>query len=316
MTLDDLRGLKDRLIGELPAQRDKARQYVRGSMELAWFDLTGEGAPPLTDEPLLHVRLLDQDTVSAPVAGALATQIQDATARLVKVALNRDASPARVYPADRDRAGLIQRLVFGNEITFAFSPTPSVEGGLDLGVRDVTRSELAARKLVSSLPSGPQDVDALDAILGASTAVRLAVRDLVEATTQTGAAVGMELTGVESDPGEMADLSGLLTRQQAEELKTVFDEIRELKETLTITGRLDGERIRRRIFYLEQDDGTEISGAIDEDQVYNVRNNLDRRVEVTLHVTQTVSKAGQRGRKHYRLTDLQIPPHLPFDGTD
>lgn len=234
--------------------------------------------------------------------------MQDAAARLVKVDRDSSKSPRTLFASDREKARLVQRRASGNEIVFGFAQTtftPDEEALLQLHLRDVERAELAMRKLVSSLPAFPQDQESVQAILGAEPALRLAVRDIAEATRNSDTTVGIDLYRALGDDPDTDDKSAILTYSQARELSDELGKVREISSPMRQTGRLDGERIRRRIFYLDLADGREISGAINEDKVHAVRLLLDQQVDVTLEVTQTVTATGQAGRRHYRLTNVE-----------
>ena len=65
-------------------------------------------------------------------------------------------------------------------------------------------------------------------------------------------------------------------------LKDSLKETRIGRRVLTMTGRLDGVRTKRRIFYLEPLTGGEIHGALDLASLEDIRANLDRQVTVRL----------------------------------
>jgi hypothetical protein len=78
---------------------------------------------------------------------------------------------------------------------------------------------------------------------------------------------------------------------------------------------LDGVRTRRRLFYFRVENEPEIHGLIQEELVDAVKENLDRRVEVTLEVVTTRSKAGKRRSRSYLLLEIQPVQTDPLQGT-
>src|SRR5690606_4720219 len=80
----------------------------------------------------------------------------------------------------------------------------------------------------------------------------------------------------------------------------------------TVSGRLDGVRTRRRIFYLERDTGATIQGAVAPDLLDEIKENLDRPVTARLRGVRTTTIDGRRGRPVYELLEISSETSL-FD---
>ena len=103
-----------------------------------------------------------------------------------------------------------------------------------------------------------------------------------------------------------------MTTEQARVLQSSLRESREDVGYETVSGRLDGVRTRRRIFYLERDTGTTIQGAVAPDLLDEIKENLDRPVTARLRVVRTTTIDGRRGRPVYELLEIRSETSL-FD---
>jgi hypothetical protein len=205
-----------------------------------------------------------------------------------------------VQPADRDKAPLIQRGQAGNAIFFGF-PEPATDNAL---INDglETLSERAVKELCDFLPANGSDDGALDAVLLQRDTVRNAVSDIVNAVSKN-AGIGLQLT-----PTSGEELVRSMTTDQARILHSSLRESREEVGYETVSGRLDGVRTRRRIFYLERESGATIQGAVAPDLLDRIKENLDRPVTARLRVVRTTTIDGRRGRPVHEL--LEITPEM------
>jgi hypothetical protein len=99
-----------------------------------------------------------------------------------------------------------------------------------------------------------------------------------------------------------------MTTEQARILHGSLRESREAVGYETVSGRLDGVRTRRRIFYLEREGGGTIQGAVAPDLLDEIKENLDRPVTARLRVVRTTTIDGRRGRPVHEL--LEITPEI------
>jgi hypothetical protein len=277
-----------------------ASMLSSAGIKASWAKLT---AGEEVEEVVLTVSMDGSADVSATVAAKVSEAVQRATALLVRQMRDPSREVRQLYRGDLDKAELIQRGQAGGSLIFEVKRQRSVTG--QLAVQDqATQTERALHELVEVLPESEQDDSSLDAILGQRVPVRLAVAEIVSAATRSK---GLHLTL--RMPGSNA-VSSVLSRAQAEVLHNSLDELTVHRTRRTLVGRLDGLRTRRRLFYLETDDGREITGGIEEDQVPAVQAALNQRVIATLQVTENRAVSGRRGREHFLLTSLEVQPEL------
>lgn len=250
--------------------------------------------------PLLEVSMLGPTDLDAYTFSDISRALQDATAKIGHIIRNPQGEITYVQPADRDKAPLLQRGQAGNAIFFGF-PEPA---GDDALIRDglETLSERAVKELCDFLPANGSDDGALDAVLLQRDTVRNAVSDIVNAVVKnTG--IGLHLTPTSGD-----EVSRSMTLDQAKMLQGSLRESREAVGYETVSGRLDGVRTRRRIFYLERESGGTIQGAVAPDLLDQIKENLDRPVTARLRVVRTTTIDGRRGRPVHEL--LEITPEV------
>jgi hypothetical protein len=253
-----------------------------------------------TASPLLKVSMLGPTHLDAYTFSDISRALQDATAKIGHIIRNPQGEITSVQPADRDKAPLLQRGQAGNTIFFGF-PEPAADDAL---IHDgiETLSERAVKELCDFLPANGSDEGALDAVLLQRDTVRNAVSDIVNAVVKnTG--IGLELT-----PTSGEDVARSMTLDQAKVLHSSLRESREAVGYETVTGRLDGVRTRRRIFYLERETGGTIQGAVSPDLLGQIKENLDRPVTARLRVVRTTTIDGRRGRPVHEL--LAITPEV------
>jgi hypothetical protein len=255
--------------------------------------------------PLLRVMLSGVQAIDAHDSYLVVKAVQDATAKLGHIIRDPKTERSAAYPADRARARLIQRGQAGNMIVFGF-PEPEVVTAEDsLGVTAETLAERAARELVSVLPRSADDDASLDAVLAQRPTVRNAVNDIAQAVPKRAVGLGFRMVPVS---GETID--SVLSVAQADVLKSSLRESRVDRRTITVRGRLDGVRTKRRIFYLEPESGPEIHGAVDLDLLEAVRDNLDRQVIATLEEERIRTLTGRRNLPLYRLIRIESAPAM------
>ena len=135
--------------------------------------------------------------------------------------------------------------------------------------------------------------------------VRNAVNDIAQAVPPRADGLGFRMTLVS---GEAID--SVLSSEQAGVLKSSLSESRVDRQTVTMIGRLDGVRTKRRIFYLEPQSGAEIHGAVDLELMEAVRANLDRQIIATLEEERIRTLAGRRNQPLYRLVRIESAPAM------
>jgi hypothetical protein len=253
-----------------------------------------------TRSPLLKVSVIGSTHLDAYTFSDISRALQDATAKIGHIVRNPSGEVTIVQPADRDKAPLIQRGQAGNAIFFGF-PEPAMEDAL---IHDglESLSERAVKELCDFLPANGSDDGALDAVLLQRDTVRNAVSDIVTAVTKN-AGIGLSLT-----PTSGEEVTRSMTTEQARILHGSLRESREAVGYETVSGRLDGVRTRRRIFYLEREGGGTIQGAVAPDLLDEIKENLDRPVTARLRVVRTTTIDGRRGRPVHEL--LEITPEI------
>jgi hypothetical protein len=250
--------------------------------------------------PLLRVSVIGESHLDAYTFSDISRALQDATAKIGHIIRNPSGEVNIVQPADREKAPLIQRGQAGNAIFFGF-PEPALDDALiHDGIESL--SERAVKELCDFLPANGSDDGALDAVLLQRDTVRNAVSDIVNAVSKH-AGIGMALT-----PTAGEELTRSMTTEQARILSGSLRESREAVGYETVSGRLDGVRTRRRIFYLERESGGTIQGAVAPDLLDEIKENLDRPVTARLRVVRTTTIDGRRGRPVHEL--LEITPEV------
>lgn len=261
----------------------------------------------IAPEPLLKVELSGAQRLGVHDTATISLAIQSATAKLGHLLREPEEERTQARKRDREAALLIPRAQVGRTMYFAFPPAPE-----DLGLIDIPRVSLSAAatlELCTVLPSAADDDAALDALVSQRTTVRSAVSDIVDAVSKLATGIALDLSVVGQEP-----VHSEVTVEQAEVLADSFRETRTDRREERLTGRLDGVRTRRRIFYLELDTGEEIHGAVgvERDLMDAIRQNLGDRVIASVVSERVESLAGRKGRPTYRLVGLERAPSL-FD---
>lgn len=246
--------------------------------------------------PLLKVSMLGPTHLDAYTFSDLSRALQDATAKIGHIIRNPQGEITFVQPADRDKAPLLQRGQAGNTIFFGFPEPAGDDALINDGIE--TLSERAVKELCDFLPANGSDDGALDAVLLQRDTVRNAVSDIVNAVVKnTG--IGLHLS-----PTSGEEVHRSMTLDQAKVLHGSLRESREAVGYETVSGRLDGVRTRRRIFYLERESGGTIQGAVAPDLLDQIKENLDRPVTARLRVVRATTIDGRRGRPVHELLDI------------
>lgn len=272
---------------------------ARASLSAAEAKFSGQ------EHPVLRVVLSGVRIIDAHDSYILTKAMQDATAKLGHIIRDPKTERSAALASDRARARLIQRGQTGNMIIFGF-PEPEVNAAEDsLAITAETLAERAARELVTVLPRSVDDDASLDAVLAQRPTVRNAVNDIAQAVPKRAGGLGFRLVPVS---GETID--SVLSVAQADVLKSSLGELRVDRRTITIRGRLDGVRTKRRIFYLEPESGPEIHGAVDLELLAAVRDNLDRQIVATLEEERIRTLTGRRNQPLYRLIRIESAPAM------
>jgi len=282
----------------------EARQEITGD---SWLDKLARASLSAAEAkfsgreaPLLRVVMSGIRAMDAHDSSQVTKAVQDATAKLGHIIRDPKTERSAAYPSDRARARLIQRGQSGNVIIFGF-PEAAVEAEeIDLPITTETLAERAVRELVSVLPRSADDDASLDAVLAQRPTVRNAVNDIAQAVPKRAEGLGFHMTPVS---GEVID--SVLSAEQAGVLKVSLAESRVDRRAITVLGRLDGVRTRRRIFYLEPQSGAEIHGAVDLELMEAVRANLDRQIIATLEEERIRTLTGRRNQPLYRLIRIE-----------
>jgi hypothetical protein len=269
--------------------------YERGAIMMAWTQVAGQ-PPALTDT--LRVTLLGADDVDSYTIGTVSRAFQNAVARVDKATRRPNSAAVSPTRRDRERAELVQQAQVGNTMYFRVPAVPLPPGGYDIGTQS-GRAGAAIRELVEILPASADDEEAAKGILGAPRLLRLAVQDISSAATLVPEGLELDLE-TNSD-----EIKSVLTRDRATRLLTFLGNRDTVEDTETVTGKLDGFRGTRRVFYLIKDDNSEIAGSIEGDLLTTVRNLVGMRVRAHVSTTRWRARNGRLGPKHYGLLSLE-----------
>lgn len=243
--------------------------------------------------------------LNARETAEISAAVQNAVARIAHYLNDPKAESVRVLKKHIEDAPVYVRASYSQVIEFGFGDPDNIVAGespLFEGATAYSPGAVAARELLAVLPDAPADDEALDAMLSRSSAVMNAVAGLSKAVKNVGGNLDLELEG-----GGVESIASVLTNQQARVLHSSLRERRETTRTITTEGVLDGVRTRRRVFYLESAEQSDISGSFDAGLHETVLRFLGQLVQVTVEETRSVSKSGQKGRPTYRLIRLEAP---------
>ncbi|MBO9567325.1 MAG: hypothetical protein J7503_00755 [Cellulomonas iranensis] len=289
------------------------RHAIRSAPRETWLDRLAVASLEAADakfystntEPLLTVAMQAREVDTWDTA-RISLAVQDATAKLGHLIQDPRTNSAQARRAYREAAPLIPRGQAGGKMFFGFpSPTTdSVDEPL-FSFRVSTLTERAAVDLIGMLPRSEDDDEALDAVLARRVTERSALNDLAQAVKDVDA--GLEL--------EFRDAQGrversVLLHDQAVALQDSLKESRMDRREITVTGMLDGMRTQRRIFYLLEESGREISGGVDSELLPEVRSHIGELVTATVEEVTRVEQSGRRSRPSHRLLKLVRPTSL------
>ncbi|WP_156042398.1 hypothetical protein [Rhodococcus sp. UNC363MFTsu5.1] len=250
--------------------------------------------------PILAVDF--SEDIDASALAVVSSSVQNAVARMSKYLANSSSAATQLRETDRYLARLFPRRQFGRRIEFGFESPSEVDSQLFYAHSVETMAEKAARELIEVLPVSADDQEAVSATFARDRAPLNAVRDIALAVEQT-AGIGMSLTTHLGD-----QYGSIVTLDQARRISEGLKEGVEMeRESIEVTGRIDGMRTRRRIFYLESNTRA-YEGAFENDLVDAVKAHIDRPVIAVLERVRPLKKAGPRGRWSYRLVALGDAP--------
>lgn len=261
---------------------------ARASLRAAAAKFEGYTTPVLSIEA-------SREIVASDLA-LVAQQVQVAVARMGYSMQNPRSDAVQLREFDRNNAKLYPLRQAGRIMEFAFeSQQPDQHALFDAGVP--TLAEKAARELVTLLPENSDDEDSVNSVAAHSRAVRNVLKDVVSAVEQTTVGLGFTM----SVAGET--VQSTLTDSQARMISAELSEERVESQRITVTGKLDGMRTRRRIFYFETGSQT-FAGAFDAELENTVKQHIGSKATAQIERTRRVRNAGPAGRWTYRLVGL------------
>lgn len=259
----------------------------------------------IAPDPFLVVNIgvdLDATTLTT-----VTKNVQNAVARVGHLIVDQRTDADRVLSSDLTRTPLFPLYNQHRRIIFGFTAPPSEDPTALFPTEPghVTIAERAAAELLQVLPSNADDFEALETILGRARATRNAVRDLA---TTASATMGMNLLVHGRE-----ELRSTLTQVQASTLAVDLAEETEYEtEQFSVQGKLDGARMRRRIFYFEGRN-QDYQGGYDPDLAATVRNFIDLPARAGMERIRRKKLTGTPGRWTYRLLSLSEPGATPSD---
>lgn len=244
---------------------------------------------------------LDRD-INADDLSIISRGLQNAVARIGKYITNPTSEAVQLRESDREFARLYPRGQFGRRLEFVFdSPGNSETHLLHLSAVE-TAAERAVTELIEMLPGSKDSPHFSSTILARDRAARNAVQDIASAVQETSG-ISMKITTHVGD-----NFQSIVTPDQASEISKELKNSSEVeRDTITVDGRIDGMRTRRRIFYLETQT-TDYEGAFDADLVDVVKHYIDRPVTAIIERVRPLKKTGPRGRWSYRLIGIKNAP--------
>ncbi len=254
---------------------------------------------PQPPTPFLRVDFLT-GLPDAFALGKTIEQVHSATAQVAKW-IRSPAGSSDITRADRERVPLQPRAA-GTSIFFDFPDTSATADMLVQG-RAETLAEIAAFQLIERLPETAEDDRTLDALLSEPSLIKLAVERLAKAAV-VASGIRLEI-GTRDQRGENAFLTADQGRVLGENLQLPTRQVR----IKTIRGSLDGMRTRRRLFYLITASDKELSGAVADEMLYEVRKHIGEEVEAVIETTELTTPAG-RTRSSNRLLSVRAIPRL------
>lgn len=238
--------------------------------------------------------------IDAGILAAVSQGMQDAVARMSRHITHPDSDANRIMEDDRSRARLFPRRQIGRRIEFGFEDLDVAEPGL-FAAEAASAAELAVRELIEILPESNEDLASIEAMPARDRAILNVVQDIVKTVEQT-AGVGLTLS---STTGGRA--IGVMTKDQAFTISSELLESEQERQIVTVDGRLDGLRTRRRLFYLETE-GRDFEGVYDPELAAAVKRHVDTPVRARIEMVRSIKRTGSPGRWSYRLLALTDRP--------
>lgn len=288
---------------------------IRASSGDSWLDHVARASLraaeanfyPGHPRPLLTVSLDDPGADSWETA-RMTLAVQNATAKIAHLIADPKTQTAQARRVYREKAPLMARGQSGATLFLGF-PTPEADPADEplFNMRVATLPERAAVDLLGLLPNDRTDSRAVSAALARRVTERSAINDLVRAVQEIHAGVQFAFT---DHAGRTA--TSVLSQGQATVLEDALRQTTLDRRTITFTGLLDGMRTHRRLFYLVDESGRELSGGVDTEQLPDLRDHIGDQVIATVEEVTTVAKSGRRSHPSYRLLSLARPGDL-FD---
>lgn len=269
-------------------------RLIRGSLLAA----ESKFYPPR--QAYLSVEILGAE-VEAYLSSEVALAVSDTAAYFAKAIDSPRAMNARISNSFRKKVGLKNLGSFGNRIVLGFTqPADDPDTPLIDESQLVTLGESSVRSLALSLPNDSEDDQSLDNALGLRPVERNGLFKLAETLSKFNRSVQLGLNVKDQET-----VGGILTASQASVLNESLKESSLETWKSDFSGRLDGMRSRRRQFFLELGDGTEIAGTIDPELIDKLPRYIDKQVNVRVVCQQPMYKNGRTGKVAYRLESIE-----------
>ena len=239
---------------------------------------------------------VDKD-LDALALSTITRSVQFAVARVGHHLANPKTEANQVHNPDLERVRLFVRRNVSRRIEFAFEdpnqPAPVIFGDHPGDLF----AEKAAVELAELLPETATDLDSMRAMPARDRASLNAIKDLVDAVRKT--------TGISMHVhASTSDRTSVLTSEQADELSDTLVASKLERERIEVTGRLDGVRTRRRVFYFEGPNN-DYEGGFEQDLAETVKKFIDMPAVAVLERVRHRRIAGVAGRWSYRLLHLR-----------
>lgn len=248
----------------------------------------------------LNVDILGAE-VEAYLSSEVAKTISNSTAYFAKAFDDPHTTNARMSNQFHKKVGLRNVASSGNRIVFGFTqPADDPQTPLIDESRLPSLGEKSAENLALSLPSSEDDDASLDNALALLDVERNGLYKLSETLRKFRKSIrlGLSLDGAITS-------EGTLTAEQANVLWENLSDSKPETWQMKVTGRLDGMRSRRRQFFLECDNGTELTGTIEAELVQQMPRYIDKKVTATITAQQLKFNSGRIGKPVYRIDAIR-----------
>lgn len=292
--MTDLPQLREEIIaGFTNPPLDILDQVSRGHLVMAYNDIAPAHLAIGTARTSLEVQAPSRTRLTSKELSALTEHCSRAVASIGR----EIAEPARggqLTSADYTRAPIYASHTATGTVLFLASPEAPGMGGMDNGL---TTAEQSLERLVSLMPESAEDEHFAERVRSLRATSARAVSE-VAAAAKANSGLTMNLRGAH----EVVD--SVVTEDQAEYIADLLSDTSKKVTHLTVKGRLDGMRFKRRMFYLESGDDDEYPETIDEALVDEVKDLLGQEVTARLEKITYTSLAGRRSRPTYRLVGV------------